>query len=90
MTHNVELPERVFLFTVDQIATMMEVSEQQVYDNYLFYEGRSVGVRPKGKMLARDISPEDAPRPEWRVTDREFTRWMRFKGFRFHTRGYVT
>lgn len=88
--HKVELPERLFLFTVDQISFMLEVSEQQIYDNYLFYEGRSVGVRPKDKMLARDISPPNAPKPDWRITDREFTRWMRLKGFRFHTRGYVT
>lgn len=90
MPFNVELPERVFLFTIDQIAMMLEVNETQVYDNYLFYEGRSVGVRPKDKMLTRDISPADAPKPEWRVTDKEFARWMRLKGFRFHTRGYVS
>ena len=83
------LPVRDFLYTVDQISVMLEVSEQQIYNNYLFYQNRSVGVRPKDKMLARDVSPPDAPKPEWRITEREFIRWMKFKGFRYHTRGYL-
>jgi hypothetical protein len=86
---SVGLPVRDFLYTVDQIATLLEVGETQVYDNYLHYDGRSVGPRPKGKMIARDVSSDDDPKPEWRVTEREFIRWMKFKGYRYHTRGYL-
>lgn len=86
---SIGLPARDFLFTIDQIAMLLEVQERTVYDNYLFYENRSVGVRPKDRMLARDISPDNAPKPDWRVTEREFTRWMKYKGYRYHTRGYV-
>ncbi len=86
----VGLPIREFLFTIDQLAMMLDVTERTVYDSYLFYNNRSVGVRPKDKMMARDISPAAAPKPEWRVTEREFVRWLKVKGFRYHTRGYVT
>lgn len=85
----VGLPVREFLYTVDQLSVMLEVSERQIYDAYLFYHGRSVGVRPREKMLARDISPPDAPKPDWRIAEREFIRWMKLKGFRYHTRGYL-
>jgi hypothetical protein len=40
-------------------------------------------------MLARDISPDDAERPDWRVSEKDFVRWLRFKGFRYHERGYI-
>jgi hypothetical protein len=85
----VDLPVRDFLYTVDQIAMLFEVPEETVLNSYLFFHGRSVGVRPKGKMIARDISPDDADKPDWRVAERELVRWMKFKGFRYHTRGYV-
>ena len=85
----IELPVRDFLYTIDQIAMLFEVPEETVLNSYLFYQNRSVGVRPKGKMLARDISPDDEPKPDWRVPERELVRWMRYKGFRYHTRGYI-
>jgi hypothetical protein len=82
------LPVRAFLFTVDQIATMIAVDEKRVKDSYLFYQGRSVGNRPRGKMMARNIAPE-GEKPEWRIAEREVIRWLRTMGFKIYDRGWT-
>ena len=89
MPQGVNLPIRVFMYTIDQIAFMLEVSEQNVRESFLFYEGRSVGVCPRDKLLAVDISPDNATTPEWRVAETHFRRWMKFKGWKIYDRGYV-
>lgn len=86
---NVGLPIREFMYTTDQIAFMLEISEKNLKANYLFYEGRSVGVRPRDKLLAVDISPDDAARPEWRIAERILRSWMRHKGWKIYERGYI-
>lgn len=80
------IPTRVFLFTVDQISAMLDVDEKTILNSYIYFEGRSIGTRKKNLMVARNIAaPED--KPDWRVAEREFIRWMRVKGFRYYERG---
>lgn len=78
----VDLPPRLFLYTVDQIATLIAVDAHQVY-RYLFLDGREVGSHKPGKMIARNIANDGEP-PEWRVAEREFVRWLRHKRFRIY------
>jgi hypothetical protein len=82
----VGLPYRPFLYTVDQIAVLLDLDPKTVLANYLYFEGRSIGSRHKDLMVARNIAPRDQ-KPEWRVAERELVRWMRFKGFRYYERG---
>lgn len=82
----VMLPYRPFLFTVDQIAVLLNVSEQEVKAHLLYYERRSIGTRSNHQMIARNIAGPDE-RPDWRVAERELVRWMRLKGFRYYERG---
>lgn len=84
----VGLPPKPFLYTLDQIAFLLDLSEQQVKRSYIHYEGRSVGVCPRTHMVARNIAPP-GERLEWRVAERELIKWMRFKGFRYYERGYA-
>lgn len=84
----VNLPPRVFLYTLEQIGTMLDLSPELLARGYIYFDGRSIGVKRNWQMIARDISPPDDD-PEWRVTDREFLRWMRNRGFRVIERGYV-
>jgi len=86
---DIGLPIREFMYTLDQIAYLLSVGEREVKERYVHYEGRSVGVCPKDRLLAVDISPDDSPRPEWRVAERHLKRWMRFKGWKIYERGYV-
>ena len=80
------LPIRPFLYTLDQIGTMLVLTEAQVHKD-VHFEGRAPGARPRDKMVARNIAGPNDP-PEWRVAERELLRWLRVKGFRFYERGW--
>lgn len=82
------LPLRVFLYTVDQIATLLQVDDKTVKTNYLHYEERSVGFRPHDRMSARNIAP-NGEKPDWRVAEAELVRWLRYKGFKIYNRTSV-
>lgn len=86
---DVGLPVREFMYTIDQIAYLLAVTENHLKRHLLHFEGRSVGACPKDKILAVDISPDDAPRPEWRVAERHLKRWMRYKGWKIYEHGYL-
>ncbi|HEY6021724.1 MAG TPA: hypothetical protein VIY48_18200 [Candidatus Paceibacterota bacterium] len=83
------LPPRVFLYTLDQIALMLDLPVQTVTTSYIYFEGRSIGRKGNELMIARNIAPDDQ-KPEWRVPEREFVRWMKTKGFRYYERGAVS
>lgn len=84
----VGLPIRDFLYTTDQIAFLLGVTEKHLKDKLIHYDGVSTGVRKPYKMLARSISAPNE-KPDWRVAERELQRWLRSKGFRFHERAYI-
>ena len=65
---------------------MLNVTEETIKKSYIHFEGRSTGTRRRDLMIARNIAkPENTP--DWRVTEREFIRWMKVKGFRHYERG---
>lgn len=82
------LPIRPILYTPDQIATFLSLTEKQVLSQYLYFEGRSTGARRMGLMVARNIA-EPKTHPQWRVAERELIRWLKFKGFRLYETGVV-
>ena len=84
----VGMPTRVFLFTVDQLSVMLDLPEKYIRDTMLYYEGRSIGTIRKWELQARNIAPPDE-KPEWRITEREFIRWLKYKGFKHYDRGAV-
>lgn len=86
---HIGLPIRPFLFTIDQIATLIGVSIENVMQTKLYYDRRSVGQRHKDMMLAHDIATPGQP-SEWRVAEREFVRWLRYKGFIIRENSWTT
>lgn len=82
------LPVRPFLYTLDQIATLLEIQQVALEQQHIHFEGRSVGARPKDKMVARNVAAV-GERPDWRIVERELMRWMRRKGFRFYERAWA-
>jgi hypothetical protein len=68
---------------------MLDVSESTILKGYLYFEGRSIGSRMAGLMTARNIAPANE-KPDWRVAEREFIRWMKVKGFRHYERSAFT
>ena len=85
---SVGLPVRPFLYTIDQIALLLSVPQGVVESSYLYYEGRSSGIRSKDLISAVNIAKRHE-KPEWRVAEREFVRWLRHKGFRVYETGSV-
>lgn len=79
------LPLRPFMYTLDQICSLTALTDQQLKDKFLHFEGRSVGPRPDHLMKAINIGPPKS-KPDWRVEEREFIRWLRSKGFRIYDR----
>lgn len=78
----VGLPPKFFLYTLDQIASMLNLSLDSLKASYVYFEGRSTYLKKSGQLSARNIAPSDKP-PAWRVLDTELVRWMRVKGFRY-------
>lgn len=70
------------MFTIDQIAYMLNLTEQTVKTGYIFFEGRSTGPRRLDLMVAINIAPDDQ-KPEWRVNERELVRWAKQKRLKF-------
>jgi hypothetical protein len=82
------LPPRIFFYTVDQIGSMLSLEEAYIKRNLLHYQGRSPGICPRGIMLAINVAPE-GEKPEWRVSEQSFARYLRSKGIKFYERGYA-
>lgn len=85
---SVGLPPRPFLYSVDQLSVLLEVDPKIVRSKYLWYDGREVGAARKDKLRAVNIAPVN-DKPEWRVTEQELIRWMKFKKIRYYERGWV-
>jgi hypothetical protein len=83
------IPLRVFLYTVDQLSLMLNMSEDDLLERHMHFEGRSADYPKKWLLHAVNIAPP-TDKPEWRVADKEFIRWLKFKGFRIIERGYVS
>lgn len=77
----VGLPALVFMFTIDQIASMLNVSEDTVKLVYLYYQGRTSGLKKRHHMLAINIAAEDQ-QAVWRISLEEYRRWLSRMGFR--------
>lgn len=88
MPSEVGLPPREFFYTLDQIAYLLDITEPYLKNNLIHYEGRSVGFPSRHVMVAVNMAPEGET-PEWRVAERHFKRWLRFKGYKFYDRGYL-
>lgn len=86
----VGLPPRPFLYTLDQIAVILDVQQDRLERQYIYFEGRMTGVRSLRRLLARDMNPDPRFRPDWRVAEQELIRWMKLMGFKYYDRGSVT
>lgn len=87
-TQQIGLPPNVFLYTLDQIATILSLPvEEFKTKGYVFYEGRSTYIKKSSQMSARNVAPDPKDAPVWRILDQELVRWMKLKGFRYYEAG---
>lgn len=82
------LPPRTILYSLDQISTIINVPLTNLQKRYLYFENRSVGLRSPHLITTRNIAPPTHT-PDWRVSEQELIRWLKFKGFRYYDRGYI-
>lgn len=76
----VGLPPTSFLYTIDQICTLIAMNQDQAMRTIFYFYMRSTGAQSPHLMMARDISPPNH-QPEWRVAEAEFVRWLKLKGY---------
>lgn len=87
-SNRIGLPIRPFFYTPDQIASLLQLTEEEVLQGYLWYIGRNFGLKPKDRLKAINIAPDDAE-PRWRVTEEELIVWLSNKGIRLFVKGGV-
>ncbi len=80
------LPPRPFFYTLDQIAGLLGIQEDYLRRAYIHFAGRTTGQPSLDKILAANMAPpgEDGvsvDKPDWRVSEDEYIRWLRRKGF---------
>lgn len=85
---DVNLPARPFLYTIDQISTLTSIHELDVRKKYLYFEGRSIGLRKPTQMSARNIAAS-TDKPDWRVAERELLQWLKRQGFKVYQGSYA-
>lgn len=78
------MPSVVFLFTLDQIAFMLNIEESTLRVSYLYYVGRTTGAKTRNQMDAINIA-DDGEKPDWRVSHQEFVKWCRRRNITLHT-----
>lgn len=95
MTHHprsdaakIGLPVRPFLYTIDQISVMTGIDERTILTTHCFFQQRSIGRPTPDLLKVRDLNQgKPGLKPDWRVLDTEFVRWMKSKGFRYYEKG---
>lgn len=76
----VGLPVTTFLYTLDQVATMFQMDLDEFTNKYVYLHMRS-GPFLRHHIRASNIAPEDE-KPDWRIPQNEFIRWLRSRGLR--------
>ncbi len=76
---SVGLPLRPFLYTVDQVAGLLVLSNANMM-KMCFFEGRTTRIYDISLLRFLNIA-NDGDTPLWRCAEIELIRWMRKKGF---------
>lgn len=77
----VGLPVITFLYTLDQVASMLQKDMMEFADRYVYFHMRMTGPFMRHQIRASNIAPEGQV-PDWRIAQEEFVRWLRLHGFR--------
>jgi hypothetical protein len=78
----VGLPPTPFLYTLDQVAQMLQMTDSTLR-RHVYFSGISQGMQPEKKMLAANLE-DPGDKADWRIADAEFIRWLIFKGYRVY------
>jgi hypothetical protein len=82
----VRLPILIFLFTLDQMAGMLNMPLADFKVKHVYFHMRNTGRKLPHQMTARNIAP-DGDTADWRIAHEEFRRWLLANGYRVHYGG---
>jgi hypothetical protein len=85
----VGLPATPFFYHLDQCAEFMQLTEEQFISSYVWFLGRSTGVKSPRKLKAVNMQPNPDNPPDWRISEGELVRWMKMLGYKVYSRGRV-
>lgn len=71
------VPELTFFFTLDQVASMLSLTEATLREKYIYFVGLEPLRRTARKIKAVNIAPGDMDDPDWRVEEKEFRRFVK-------------
>jgi hypothetical protein len=74
------LPPLLFLFTLEQICSMIQVDMTSLMRNHLWYTGVTPGMPMRRQMRAVNVG--EHKEPIWRVSQRDFVSWAKRQGFK--------
>lgn len=84
------LPVVTFFYTLDQIAVMLALPEEELTNTRIYFVGRSRGRLQSRQIKAVNIALDpETDAPDWRVTQGEFIRWLKLMGVKVYSRGRV-
>ena len=72
----IQLPAKVFYYTLDQIAHLLRIPESDLRKRYVWLEGHSMGRRDPKRMRAVNFTL-DYDDPDWRIEEQEFKRFCK-------------
>jgi hypothetical protein len=76
------LPLRPFLYTMDQIADILQVTLDDLLrpmNKWVHYYGINSGIPSQGKLVAHNVGPTHSP--DWRVSEDDLIRWLESRGW---------
>jgi hypothetical protein len=85
----VGLPATPFLFTLDQIAVFLNVSEGDLVHRFIWFSGGTIGRKSPRQIKAVNIQPDPNRTVDWRVSQGEFIRWCKLIGLKVYSQGRV-
>jgi len=76
-----QLPVKSFMYTPDQIATMLAITERHLSRHLLYYVGRMKRPKTQEDLVAFNIARVNED-PIWRIPEEELLRWLKWKRIR--------
>lgn len=84
------LPATPFLYTLDQVAMLLGMSEEDFVSQYIWFAGGSIGRKSPRQIKSVNIAVNTATdTARWRVSQGELIRWCKLMGFTVYSRGRV-
>ena len=72
------LPDRTWLFTLDQVAYLLGLGEPTLMKKHVFFVDHDHGTPPRDRLKAVRLGSDNCSH-DWRISEKEFKRWCRVK-----------